>query len=98
MEGGDTITDFDSDDIIMVSRLDFPGYASLSVMSGNGAFTDAMLSSGNGALVLYTDTLTSTTQLFADYNGNGSGYTYTVVTFAGGATVRPDQIHFTDYT
>jgi Ca2+-binding RTX toxin-like protein len=98
MEGGDTITDFDSDDIIMVSRLDFPGYASLSVMSGNGAFTYAMLSSGNGALVLYTDTLTSTTQLFADYNGNGSGYTYTVVTFAGGATVRPDQIHFTDYT
>lgn len=40
----------------------------------------------------------STMQLIADYNGNGGGYSYIVVTFAEGTTATVGQILFHDYT
>ena len=98
MEGGDTITDFDQYDRILVSELDFPGYGTVIVRSGSGGYNDALNPDGSGSLMLYTDTSTGITSLYADYNGNGGGYSYLVVTFAGGVTVNTSQIQFTDYS
>ena len=96
MEGGDTITDFSSEDTILVSELDFPGYGTVIERSGSGAYTDAVLPDGSGALLLYTNTTTGIMQLIADYNGNGGGYAYTVVTFAEGTVATVGQIQFYD--
>ena len=96
MDGGDTITDFSSEDRILVSRLDFPGYGTVTELSGSGAFSDAVLPDSSRYLVLYTDTSTGIMQLIADYNGNGNGYFYFVVTFTAGTTATVGQIVFND--
>ncbi|MFD2262930.1 FecR domain-containing protein [Lacibacterium aquatile] len=81
---------------IEVSELDFPGYGTVIELSGT-AWNDALMADGSGALVLFTNTTTNTKQLYADYNGNGGGYSYLVVDFGTNAVTK-DDIQFTDYS
>lgn len=99
MEGGDVFAPgaFNAATMqIEVSELDFPGYGTVIELSGT-AWNDALMPDGSGALVLFTNTSTGTKQLYADYNGNGGGYSYMVVDFGTNAVTK-DDIQFTDYS
>ena len=99
MEGGDVFAlgAFNAATMqIEVSELDFPGYGTVIELSG-ASWNDALMADGNGALVLFTNTTTGTKQLYADYNGNGAGYSYMVVDFGTNAVTKAD-IQFTDYS
>jgi Ca2+-binding RTX toxin-like protein len=99
MEGGDVFAPgaFNAATMqIEVSELDFPGYGTVTELSG-AAWSDALMPDGSGALVLFTNTSTGTKQLYADYNGNGGGYSYMVVDFGTNAVTKAD-IQFTDYS